>query len=454
MARSYGNRAVPSNPAEYADALFNGTHGITPEIQAEFRQEYTSRLMADGSLDAQIRQQAQAVMGEYLRESGGGGRGPAAALAGAARSRNTLYNAKAPGAKAEGIFDDASDMFAAVSWRSRHDAAAQGKLSKLAGIQNSFGSEVPDAGGFLVPEHLRSEILAVALESSIVRPRALVIPMDTLRVPIPMIDDTSHASNVLGGIDFYWTEEGAAITESQASFGRVVLDARKLAGFFAVPNELIGDAPAFGSFFNAVVPQALGWFEDLAFLNGTGVGEPEGLISCAGSVSVAAQAGQSTKTIVWENIVGMWSRLLPQCERNAIWVANKDTFPELATMALSVGTGGGPVWIGSGYGQGGTGSSGADMPPVTILGRPVYFTEKVPTLGTTGDIILTDLSFYLLGDRQQMELSSSEHFLFSSDKTCFRLLERCDGRPWLQQALVPHSNSSNTLSAYVQLASR
>jgi HK97 family phage major capsid protein len=454
MARRYVSNATPQTPEEMAEALYEGRAGVTPEVQREFFDAYTAKMMADGSLAAQIRQQAQVVLGEYLRGSGGGGRGPGAALADAARSRNVLYNAKAPGAKAEGIFGDAADLFASVSWRSRHDAGAQGKLSKLASIQNSFGSEVPDAGGFLVPEHLRSEILAIALESSIVRPHALVIPMDTLRVPIPMIDDSSHASNVLGGIDFYWTEEGSAITESQASFGRVVLDAKKLAGYFAVPNELLGDAPAFSSFFSAVVPQALGWFEDLAFLNGTGVGEPEGLISCAGSVSVSAQPGQSTKTILWENIVGMWSRLLPQCERNAVWIANKDTFPELATMALSVGTGGGPVWIGSGYGQGGTGSSGADMPPATILGRPVYFTEKVPTLGTTGDIILADLSFYLLGDRQQMELSSSEHYAFAQDKTSFRLLERADGRPWLQQALVPHSNSSNTLSAYVQLASR
>jgi HK97 family phage major capsid protein len=454
MARTIRNRAIPSSPSEYAEALYDGSHGVTPETQAEFREAYTSRLLADGSIAAQIREQTQMAMAEFLRANGAGGTPGAALAGGAARNRNVLYSKQARGAAAEGIFTDAAEMFATVSWRSKHDSAAQSRLARLAEIQNSFGTEVPDAGGFLVPETLRSEILAFSLESSIVRPRATVIPMSTLRVPIPMIDDTSHATNVLGGVQFYWTEEASALTESQATFGRVVLDAKKLAGYFAVPNELLADAPAFSVFFSNVVPQALAWFEDVAFLNGTGVGEPAGIINCAASVSVSAQAGQQTKTILWENIVNMWSRLLPQCERNAVWICNKDTFPELATMALSVGTGGGPVWIGSGYGQGGVGSSGADQAPVTILGRPVYFTEKVPTLGTTGDIMLVDPSFYLVGDRMAMELSSSEHYLFANDKTAFRLLERCDGAPWLQQAVTPHSNSSNTLSAFVQLASR
>ena len=107
--------------------------------------------------------------------------------------------------------------------------------------------------------------------------------METLRVPIPMIDDTSHASSVFGGIVAYWTEEAASITESQASFGRVVLDAKKLTAFASVPNELLADATAFGAFFDSIFPRALAWYEDIAFLAGTGVGEPLGLISCPAS---------------------------------------------------------------------------------------------------------------------------------------------------------------------------
>lgn len=118
-------------------------------------------------------------------------------------------------------------------------------------------------------------------------------------------------------------------------------------------------------------------------------------------------------------------------------------------MALSVGTGGGPIWIGA-YG----GPNGGDTPPMTILGRPVIFTEKVSALGTTGDINFVDLSYYLIGDRQSVEVAASDQAFFQNDQTAYRIIERVDGRPWLQSALTPHNGSSSTLSAFVQLATR
>jgi HK97 family phage major capsid protein len=262
------------------------------------------------------------------------------------------------------------------------------------------------------------------------------------------VDDTSHVSSLFGGVQFYWTEEAASLTESTATFGKVVLDAKKLTGFFKVPAELLDDAPAFAGWFDSRVPKGLAWFEDVSFMTGSGVGEPEGFINSEASVQVAKESGQTAKTIVWENIVKMYSRMLPTSLKNAYWIASIDTFPELATMALSVGTGGGPVWIG-GWSQ-----PGSDMPPMTILGRPVIFTEKTPALGTTGDINFVDLSYYLIGDRQQVRVDSSEHFLFQNNQVAFRLVSRVDGRPWLQSPLTPHNGSSNTLSPFVAIASR
>src|SRR6266700_1475078 len=186
----------------------------------------------------------------------------------------------------------------------------------------------------------------------------------------------------------------------------------------------------------------------VSVMNETGAGTPEGFINSPASVQQAAEAGQTAGTIVWENIVKMYARMLPTSLKNAVWVAAIDTFPQLATMALSVGTGGGPVWIG------GPNQPGSDGPPVTILGRPVIFTEKAPALGTTGDINFVDLSYYLIGDRQAVAVAASEHAFFQNDQVAYRIIERVDGRPWLQSALTPHNGSANTLSAFVQLASR
>jgi HK97 family phage major capsid protein len=461
---------IPTSPEQLEEslndkatvkALFEGPDDLKAYIKG-YAKEFAK---ADkGEVDAQIRDQVneavgpevQRLLAEYLKDHPAETVPVAAArLASGARgvlssAERGLYNQYGKGTKLDGIFDSPSECFRA-SWhhadRLKDRALLGPKMAKAMGIMNSFGSEVPDAGGFLIPEHLRSEILQIALETAVVRPRATVIPMDSLRVPIPILDDTTHASSVFGGVTAYWTEEAAALTESQATFGRVVLDAKKLTAFANVPNELLQDAPAFAGFFDSKFPLALAWFEDVAFFGGDGAGQPTGFIGCAASVSVTKESGQAAATIVWENLVKAYARMLPTSLGNAVWVANIETFPELATMALSVGTGGGPVWMGNYT------NPGAATPPVAILGRPVYFTEKASALGTSGDINLVDLSYYLIGDRMQMESMSSPHYKFNQDMTSFRIIQRLDGQPWLQSALTPHKGSS-TLSAFVQIAAR
>ena len=436
-------------------------------------QEYAQRIVdRDVAMKNQVTEQVQLTMQEFLRDNGfererrldisnnvqAPGFGMANNQRRVSHGKGAVYNKASYGAKVEqemgsDAFESTAEFFQACwpRYETLRNAETLGRKRAAAlKIQNSYGSEVPADGGFLIPETLRSGILQVALESAVVRPRAQVIPMDSLRVPIPMIDVTSNVSSIFGGVVCYWTEEAAQLVESQATFGRVVLDAKKLTGYAEVPNELLADAPAFSSFFDNVFPRAIAWFEDIGFITGTGVGEPLGFVNCPASVAVASESGQATKTIVWENIVKMYARMLPTALGSAVWIASIDTFPELATMALSVGTGGGPVWIGNFAG----GQGGAQSPPVTILGRPVFFTEKTPALGTTGDINFVDLSYYLIGDRQMMQTASSEHFLFQNDKTAFRVIERVDGRPWLQSAITPHNNSTSTLTAFVQLASR
>jgi HK97 family phage major capsid protein len=140
----------------------------------------------------------------------------------------------------------------------------------------------------------------------------------------------------------------------------------------------------------------------------------------------------------------MYARMLPSSLARAVWVVTPDAFVELATMALNVGVGGSAVWI--------TDATGS--PTLTLLGRPVIMSEKTPgILGAQGDISFVDWGLYLIGDRQQMTIESSEHVKFGSDKTQFRVIQRNDGRPWLQSAITPQ-NGGPTLSGFVQLAVR
>lgn len=462
---------IPDTPTalrEFLDKPQNVREAFeNPEKAAAFMDAYAEKInKRDPDIKAQVREHMQVVAAEFFaKQAGDQGLKPKVNLAEKATQMMTaraqglrssahqaLWANHASGAEVDrqGVFADAAEFFAATNpSRKAKNAAQLSQRAKLQEIQNSYSSESPAAGGFLIPESMRSEILQVAIEESVTRSRATVIPMSTLRVKLPLIDDTSHVTSIFGGVKCYWTEEAGALIESQAKFGAVELDAKKLTGFALVPNELLDDAPAFTGFFNSTFPRAIAWTEDLAFTKGTGVGEPLGWLNCPGSVQVAAEPGQLSKTILWENILEMYSRLLPTSLGNAVWVANKDTFRQLMTMALPVGVGGSAIMIGQGLNQ-----PGSAAPPMTILGIPVVLTEKVPSLGTTGDIALVDLSYYLIGDRQQMETANSEHYAFNTDKMAFRVIERVDGQPWLQSPITPNSGSANTLTAFVQLAGR
>lgn len=420
----------------------------TPASLGEFIKNYTASQQAKTGevLAQQVREQSQIVLAEMLKENGATlrNRSKLDLTPSSSGLKGGAYNKLGGGVPLDKEFANAGDFFASVLPGSRQSVENRARWER---IRNDYSTVDPATGGFLVPEILRSQLLMNSLENAIVRPRATFVAMDAPTVPFPAIDETSHATSVYGGISGTWVAEGEALPESEARFGRIALKVNKLVTYCETPAELPQDAPqAFGSFIDAAMPNAITFFEDDAFLNGNGVGRPLGALNSANGalVAVAKETNQVAATIVWENVVKMFSRMLPSSLNNAVWVCSIDTFPQLATMALAVGTGGSAVWL----------NNGVSGPPATILGRPVFFTEKTSVLGTQGDISFVDFSQYLVGDMQQMRVQSSEHYKFGNDIIAYRVIERADGRPWVLSALTPKNGSSATLSPYVTLATR
>ena len=82
--------------------------------------------------------------------------------------------------------------------------------------------------------------------------------------------------------------------------------------------------------------------------------------------------------------------------------------------------------------------------------------QKMETVGGGGsgkDIAFLDFGYYLIGDRMQMRAESSMHAQFTTDQTVFRIIERVDGRGWIQSAITPRKGSA-TLSPFVTLDER
>lgn len=300
------------------------------------------------------------------------------------------------------------------------------------------------AGGFTVPEQFVAQLFQLALEDAVVRPRALTIPMATEKARIPAIRDVSHATNVFGGVQGYWTAEQATLTASEPTFAQLALDAKKLTGLTEAANELLADnAIGLEALLMRLFGEALIFFEEEAFINGDGAGEPLGILNAPALVSVAKETGQDAKTIVPENLDNMYSRMLPRSKNRAVWLTHPDTFPQLAGLSRQVGTGGSAIWI----------TNMAGGPPTSIHGRPVFFTEHCQTLGTKGDIYFVDFGYYVIGDRQALTMAASPHVKFTSDITTWRFIQRLDGRPWIDTALTPRYGT-NTLSPIISLDTR
>lgn len=410
---------------------------------------YGQKLQArDKSIGEQVKEQAEIVLADMIK----GSRADVKRLnlnpvdtSGPAKYAS-LQNPRAAGSVLNGAYPDLPSYLDTV-YRASKGREIPAECQAAWKAQNAYQEKVPGDGGFLVPEEFRAELLRLSLESAVVRPRARVIPMASATLSMPAIDSTTNVGSVFGGIIVYRTEEAAAMVPSQASFQRVKLEATKQTALATVTNELVNDAAGgFGIYIQQLMPEAISFAEDVDFLKGSGVGEPLGALNTGNGaiVVVAKETSQPTATLLWENILKMYSRMLPSSLSRAVWVVTPDAFVQLATMALNVGVGGSAVWLTDAHGS----------PQLTLLGCPVILSEKAPgTLGSQGDISFVDFGFYLLGDRQHMSLETSEHVGFRNDTTDFRVIQRNDGRPWLQSAITPQ-NGGSTLSPFVQLAAR
>jgi HK97 family phage major capsid protein len=319
----------------------------------------------------------------------------------------------------------------ARSWPAFLAALGNEGSGAAAAISNAMGERVPAEGGFLVPEVLRQQVLAYMMPA-IVRPRAMVLPMGTLRLGIPLLDSVSQSggNQNLGGLQFSIVEEKSSIPATVATFGKVALEARKLAAYLVnVPNELTDDSgQAFGDFMARVIAMGWAWAEDdLLIGSGTGVGEPQALLNAPGGYIVTRNTSNEVLDV---DVVAMVKALHPASKASAVWLISEDVFDQLLDLYLTVGSS----------------PSGADVTPSPLLefdmdhgcwrllGLPAFPNDHQPALGTTGDLMLCDLSLMVIGDRQELLVERSPLGAgFPLNASNWRIKVRMDARYWPQE---------------------
>ena len=300
-------------------------------------------------------------------------------------------------------------------------------------------------GGVLVPQQYRAELLEARLEASIVRPRATFVPMRTNSIRFPAVNVTSTATSTHGGIVVYRPGEGEEKHHTKPGLTHVDLTLTKLIALVFATDELLEDSMiSLQPLLTRMCGEAIAFQEDDDYLTGTGVGQPQGVLSSPALVVQPIEAGQAVNTILYMNVARMWARLYSTSKSKAVWVVNNDVFPMLTTMVVPGTTV--PIWV--------PGFDAARTPNGMLFGRPLFLTEKVPTLGQQGDIGLYDFSQYLIGGKPGgVKADTSIHLRFDFDETAFRFVLRHDGKGWWPSAITPR-NGTSTTSPFVVLGSR
>src|SRR5690606_23974205 len=193
-------------------------------------------------------------------------------------------------------------------------------------------------GGFAVPRAVAPGILQIGAEGDPTAGRTTGVPMTAPMVDILARTDKNHTTSVSGGCIVTRKPEAVAANASRMEMERVTLRASSLFGLAFATEEILTDSPI--SF--AVLIEN-GFREQFAFhmlnekLRGNGGNEYLGVLNSPAKVTVSPEAGQGEDTILAENVINMRSRCWGYS--NAIWIANHDTFPQLAKLAIVVSDG-------------------------------------------------------------------------------------------------------------------
>ncbi len=290
-------------------------------------------------------------------------------------------------------------------------------------------------GGFAVPTQFRPELLSVTPQQAIFRPRATVIPAGDppdAKISMPALDQTAQ-QNCYGGVIMYKVGEGGVLTESNIRIKEVSLEPFELGGYIQVTDKLLRNWSAASPLIEAQLRKAMIGYEDTQFYSGNGVAGPTGIINSPCRIDVARATANA---IAIADVRNMFARA--KMGGSFFWVASQTILPQLMQL------------------QGGNSENiyifdAAKPIPNSLVGLPLMFADRSVALGTRGDLILVDASYYLIKDGSGPFVAASEHVAFLNGITTIKITWNVDGKAWLTAPLPLEGATTNTVSPFVVL---
>lgn len=299
-------------------------------------------------------------------------------------------------------------------------------------------------GGYLVPVEMAWSIMKDACEDSIFLAKGYVQPMTSRTLELPIPDPTLNGnvplgSNMFGGMMFNWQSpqlNNNTRGSTEPAFAQLEIVANELTGFLRCSKQLAMDAPGMDAWLKHFVPRGIANQIDQACFRGPGVNAfgPAGLVSSSCALQVTRASGND---VTQADLSGMYTRLLPGSERTACWAITPRALDKITQLTMP----GILIML-----PGDDGSTGL------LYGKPFFKTEKLPDLGTPGDVLLFDPALYAIGWRDLLiDFSDQQQDQYLRNQCTWRVVWRGGGGPMLKAPCTLANQSSTQAAMAVQL---
>jgi len=282
----------------------------------------------------------------------------------------------------------------------REESLAQGKTMSSANAGDAS----------LVPQEYIRQLLELPGEGNTMQSMVTVMPSSTGVLTIPRLIQTD--ANEFG-VSFSWIGEGGEKPETEPDFEQITISTFELAGYTEITNRFLSrSAFDLEPLLARLYREAMSYQFMNVIINGSGVGQPLGVINTAGIRLVARNAAG---TVNWVDVVNLKHALPSYHWPNTSYVLDSTVLQRLERTLDTLGR---PIW-----------NAGVSAGPVDkINGSPYLTTELSPNVGTAGDIIFANWRWYWLVVEQDVVVKRSEHFRFRNNITAFTVHAVVGGR--------------------------
>lgn len=176
-------------------------------------------------------------------------------------------------------------------------------------------------GGFLVDPQFEDTIIKNVVEISPFRSLARVTQIGTDTLVLKKRTGTPSAS---------WVNESEEPSESSATYGTIRIPVHPLAGNTRVTLDLLQDGPNIEGEIAMDMSEQIAYSEGYAFINGTGVNQPEGILTNA---DVATPVDTTTGAVTGDGLIQLkYKYLKPAYWNDARYIFNQKTLSTILTL--------------------------------------------------------------------------------------------------------------------------